>query len=238
MELWYNIYQMKGEGFMKKSKQGYVVHTRGQKVAGWIALIMLFICGMMVGVAINKKQTKVVVDSDVIQMSDRNCEKIEYQMADPSTTAEKLSELKDVYSEYCAERKVESKSETEKVENIKPKKTCERIEEILLMRLPDWEQLPYRYEEGIDRARIYAQISERGCAENSQKYADLAKQELDVVRAIKEDRFYEESEIADIVETYKRLEMQEAAAEVFENIKKLTDPTIDFILQIEKFINE
>ena len=222
---------------MKKLKQGHIVHTRGQKVAGWIALIMLFICGMMVGVAINKKQMGVVVDSDVIQMSDRNCEKIEYQMADPSTTVEKLSELKDIYSEYCAERKVESISEPEKAENIKPKSTCERIEEMLLMSLPAVHG-PYNNREYIKRAQIYAQISERGCAENSQKYADMAKQELDVVRAIQDDMFYEESEIENIVETYKRLEMQEAAAEVFENIKKLTDPTIDFILQIEKIINE
>lgn len=228
---------------MKKLKQGHIVHTRGQKVAGWIALIMLFICGMMVGVAINKKQTGVVVDSDVIQMSDLNCSRIEEQMAKSSTTAEKLAELKDIYSEYCAGRKVEKskeqpKSEPEKVENIKPKSTCERIEEILLMRLPDWEQHPYPYKENINRARIYAQISERGCAENSQKYADMAKQELDVVRAIQDDMFYDEGDIENIIETYKRLEMQEAAAEVFENIKKLTDPTIDFILQIEKIINQ
>ncbi|MBR5625228.1 MAG: hypothetical protein IKW67_00395 [Alphaproteobacteria bacterium] len=227
---------------MKKLKQGHIVHTRGQKVAGWIALIMLFICGMMVGVAINKKQTGVVVDSDVIQMSDLNCSRIEEQMAKSSTTAEKLAELKDIYSEYCAGRKVEKskeqpKSEPENVENIKPKSTCERIEEMLLMSLPAVHG-PYNNREYIKRAQIYAQISERGCAENSQKYADMAKQELDVVRAIQDDMFYEESEIENIVETYKRLEMQEAAAEVFENIKKLTDPTIDFILQIEKIINE
>ena len=80
-------------------------------------------------------------------------------------------------------------------------------------------------------------MAERGCLENSDAYAELARQELDIARAIEDDEFSREETI-DVVETYKRLNMQAAAEEIFEKAKKLTDPAIDFIIQVEKIINE
>ena len=89
----------------------------------------------------------------------------------------------------------------------------------------------------IDRAKIYANLSERGCAENSAKYVELAKQELEIARALEDDEF-DDYETIEVVETYKRLNMQAAAEEIFETAKKLTNPAIDFILEVEKIINE
>jgi hypothetical protein len=89
----------------------------------------------------------------------------------------------------------------------------------------------------IERAKIYANLSERGCPENSAKYVEMAKQELAVARALEDDKF-DEFETVEVVETYKRLNMQAAAEEIFETAKKLTDPAIDFIIQVEKIINE
>ena len=112
--------------------------------------------------------------------------------------------------------------------------TCEQIESLLL------GQLPYAggdSEDRIMRAKIYANLSERGCAENSQKYIDLAKQELEIARALEDDEF-DNKETIEVVETYKRLNMQAAAEEIFETAKKLTNPAIDFILEVEKIINE
>lgn len=112
--------------------------------------------------------------------------------------------------------------------------TCEQIETLLLERLPDAnERAAYR----IERAKIYANLSERGCAENSAKYVELAKQELEIARALEDDRFSNNDTI-EVVETYKRLNMQAAAEEIFETAKKLTNPAIDFILEVEKIINE
>ena len=51
-----------------------------------------------------------------------------------------------------------------------------------------------------------------------------------------EDDEFDEYETIEVVETYKRLNMQAAAQEIFEPVKKLTNPTIDFILQVEKII--
>lgn len=116
------------------------------------------------------------------------------------------------------------------------KKTCTLIEESLLVRLPDGGP-GADTEEHIYRAKIYANLSERGCSENAQKYHDLAKQELAIARALADDEF-REYETIEVVETYKRLNMQAAAEEIFETAKKLTNPAIDFILEVEKIINE
>lgn len=113
-----------------------------------------------------------------------------------------------------------------KLDNEKP---CKQIEDALN------QSAQFTY--GVDRARIYAQMSERGCPENAKKYASLAKQELDIARGVSDDKFNEE-ETVDIIEIYKRLDMQAAAQEVFDMAKKLTNPTIDFILQVEKILNQ
>lgn len=117
-----------------------------------------------------------------------------------------------------------------------PKKTCVLIEESLLVRMPKGDEFASSNDR-IERAKIYANLSERGCAENSQKYHDMAKQELAIARALEDDEFGEYNTI-EVVETYKRLNMQAAAEEIFETAKKLTNPTIDFILAVEKIINE
>ena len=181
---------------IKKPTQQYrCVHTRAQKFWGWTALIMLFTCGIMVGLGINSNPNR----------------------ASKTTVA----------SEATAQ---------EPINNITMKKTCTLIEESLLVRLPDGDAL-ITQKERIRRAKIYAQLSERGCPENSSQYQELAKQELEIARALADDEF-EDYETIEVVETYKRLNMQAAAEEIFETAKKLTNPAIDFILEVEKIINE
>ncbi len=111
---------------------------------------------------------------------------------------------------------------------------CDEVERLLLQRLPDADD---DAENRIDRAKIFASVAERGCPENTDKYVDMARAELEIARAIENDEFDHEETI-DVVETYKRLHMQAAAEEIFEKAKKLTNPAIDFILQVEKIINE
>ena len=115
-------------------------------------------------------------------------------------------------------------------------RTCLTIEKLLKERIvglyaPDSDS-------HIENAKIYANLSERGCPENRERYIGLAKQELQIARALQDDQFYDNNETIEVVETYKRLDMQAAAEEFFEKAKKLTNPAIDFILQVEKIINE
>lgn len=280
-----------------KLKQGYIVHTRGQKIKGWLAFIVLFVCGIMVGVGLNENKP---VKKNLEQWSDTSCSELRYQMTRPETAAEKIKELRRLYAEYCARE--QKPAVEEKKEDTSSKETCEVIEEMQLRYLvnetsadpadhrhnikvyetlfqygcepnkPKYRQaiaremqiiesmtgesanksscevieasvlsqLPSAWNDAdnrIERAKIYANLSERGCPGNSQKYVELAKQELAIARALEDDKFDEEETI-EVVETYKRLNMQAMAEEVFETAKKLTNPAIDFILEVEKIINE
>ena len=177
----------------KSAKQTYtVVYTRRQKFIGYLALGMLFLCGVMLGVVLNSGVRPEHVKS--------------------AQAAEVVAQPQEA--------------------QMKP--TCAIIEEVLTEQLPDANS---RADDRIVRAKIFANLSERGCAENSQKYVAMAKQELEVARALEDDEFAK-SETIEVVETYKRLNMQAAAEEIFETAKKLTNPAIDFILEVEKIINE
>lgn len=180
----------------KKVSQNFqCVHTPAQKFWGWAALIMIFVCGLMVGIGLNGAQ--------------KNMPGSAHASATPAPMIAGTT---------------------------KPQKTCELIEESLLVRMPNGDEFASSSDR-IARAKIYANLSERGCAENAQKYHDLAKQELAIARALRDDEFSEVDTI-EVVETYKRLNMQAAAEEIFETAKKLTNPAIDFILEVEKIINE
>jgi len=127
-------------------------------------------------------------------------------------------------------------NQTEQVieDSVETPDVCIQVERLLIKHLPVADD---NVDNRIERAKIYVSLAERGCIENTDKYAELARQELEIARAIDDDNF-NHAETIDVVETYKRLNMQAAAEEIFEKAKKLTDPTIDFIIQIEKIINE
>jgi len=114
-------------------------------------------------------------------------------------------------------------------------KTCAEIEELLMRRLPEYDLDSSSGR--IGRAKIYANLSERGCPENSQQYVELAAKELEIARALRDDEF-SQSETEEVVETYKRLEMKAAANDVLNKVQKLIDPSVDFIIQMQKIIEE
>ena len=121
--------------------------------------------------------------------------------------------------------------------------TCVQIERVLIRRLrcADGYEICGNPGDHIDNAKIYANLSERGCPENSAKYKALAKQELEIARALNDDKMenpQEKEESVEIVETYKRLQMQAEAERMIEKAKKLTNPAIDFIIQLERIIEE
>lgn len=120
-------------------------------------------------------------------------------------------------------------------EVLKQGQTCQEIESLLLQQLPNHDMNDCNIR--IERAKIYANLSERGCPENSQQYVNLAAKELEIARALRDDNF-SRAETDDVVETYRRLQMKQAASEVLDKVQKLTDPAIDFIMQVQKVIEE
>ena len=114
--------------------------------------------------------------------------------------------------------------------------TCTQIESLLQNKLNCYFAEPKCR---VRRAQIYANMSERGCPENSQKYKELAAKELEIARALTDDNIEENRrETEEMVETYKRLQMQKEAAKMLDKARKLTNPAIDFIIQLEKIIEE
>ncbi len=76
--------------------------------------------------------------------------------------------------------------------------------------------------------------------ENAQKYKAAALRELEIARALTNDEVsdYDTISAVTMAETYKKLEMQAEAEKIFEKAKKLTDPAIDFLIQLQKVIEE
>lgn len=231
----------------------------------WLGFIALFICGSMVGVGIanwnyavkNKQIENPVVEQPV----EKSCQAIEKVLlgkmwgddANCDAVKEDLEKIMKLVDYGCPENRdnfvqmAKNKQAVlevvcanyffdnpESLQNIKT--TCGKIEESLDARLP-YVDAGSSAETHIERAKIYAIMAEKGCPENNQKYGALAKQELEIARAVQDDKF-DEQETLEVVETYKRLKMQQDAEEIFNKAKKLTNPAIDFIMQVEKIINE
>lgn len=245
---------------MKTNKKNVrVEHSTSQRIWGVLALTGLFVCGLMVGWGLNQGHANKVAQSKVATnpapvvepQQKETCAIIEdllLERLNPVDSQEVGAHEYniDVYEKLvmngCSENQQKYHNAAVREREIvaalqasnNSQQTCEQIESLLLGQLPNASDRAY---ERIGRAKIYANLSERGCAENSAKYVEMAKQELEIARALEDDEF-EDYETIEVVETYKRLNMQAAAEEIFETAKKLTNPAIDFILEVEKIINE
>nr|MBQ0091364.1 hypothetical protein [Candidatus Enterousia merdequi] len=202
-----------------------------------IGMIGVLLIGGVIGFTLNNFSNNSIHST----MTKKDCDKITEQIinAGYNNKTELIEELNEVYSENCKNRIFEEPKTIEEPkpeEKNLPETTCGKIEMLLLERLN-----PLEYQDSyahIDNAKIYANLSERGCPENSEKFKELAKQELEIARALTDDKMESESEATEMVETYKRLQLQVEAERMIEKAKKLTNPAIDFIIQLEKIIEE
>ena len=112
---------------------------------------------------------------------------------------------------------------------------CARIEKIMKWRLgnPD-DQSTHTH---VNNAQIYANLAENGCPENAAVYKQMAQDELTVATAIMQDYEYYNNP-REIIETYSKLEMKAKATEFLNKVQRLADPAIDFIIEMQKIINE
>ena len=212
-----------------KNKQNHIY--------GIIGLVALFLVGGMLGYIANgviHTNKSVMTEQQCIELSGKISKALSWGKYD------ELERLNKIYSENCNDRNFdvpEQKEEEEKTAKL-PSVTCEAVEKLLIQRLEDFAENDLNSETHIERAKIYANLSERGCAKNTNVYKDLAKKEIDIARALNDDNIENRYEATEIVETYKRLQMQAEAEKMLEKAKKLTNPAIDFIIQLEKIIEE
>lgn len=204
---------------------------------GIIGMVALFLMGAIFGYIINGSNR---VNRSI--MTEQQCQMLTQKVSNAVNNSQydEIEKLNKIYSENCLDRVFPKKEPESKVEKPQtPETTCGQIERILNERLysvdsPDAEA-------HIDNAKIYANLSERGCAVNSEKYKELAKKELEIARALNDDHVEytdEQQDAIEIVETYKRLQMQAEAEKMIEKAKRLTNPAIDFIIELEKIIEE
>lgn len=214
--------------------------SRGHKIWAAIALVGLFACGLFVGLSYNgsnenKRLALGVEECDAIAQEIINITKT----GATNETVETLRELNKAYSNGCAGRLVIIEKETVETKNAEQPEiiaTCSRIEQLLKERLnPETSTDFYAH---LYNAETYSTLAEKGCSENADMYKSLALREIEIATALRPEETMEENSVEVVIDTYKKLDMQKEAQVFLDKIEKLTDPAIDFILKMEKIINE
>ena len=119
-------------------------------------------------------------------------------------------------------------------ENARP---CETIERQLKFELTT-NANPSSWDHSRN-AVVYSKMSEDGCPENAGKYKQLALNELQIADGIKvRDDDVSREEMRYTVDTYKKLQMQQEAKKYLNKVEKLVNPGIDFIMELQRIIEE
>jgi hypothetical protein len=96
-----------------------------------------------------------------------------------------------------------------------PPQTCAAIEELLLEKIDQFYGERTRNEQDrIQKANDYIVLSQKGCAENRNKYSALAVREIEIARALGADTY-------DIAFLYKGLGMMPEVLAIVSELKKL-----------------
>lgn len=231
---------------MKKQSgnKSKVATTRGgtstaHKVWCVVALAGLFTCGLMLGLAWRGVPT-------LGTFSQERCDELEEQIVTiiqsgaPIEESQDLTSIRQEYAAGCPGRFVIYDLDSVPVvsDATQPAiiSTCTRIENLLQTRLyPEDSADAYAH---LKNAETYAAIAEYGCAENADKFKALALREIQILNALQPVESMDTYETEIIIDTYKKLDMQQQAREFLNKIEQLTDPAIEFILKMEKIINE
>ncbi len=117
------------------------------------------------------------------------------------------------------------------------KPTCTVIQELILNRIFP-ESSPNAVEH-LYNADTYSILVERGCPENAEHYKNMALREIEIATALQNETDLSDGFQTEIViDTYKKMDMQREAQQFLDKVQKLTNPAIDFILQMQQIINE
>lgn len=238
-------------------------YSRRQKILMWFVFIGIFICGMMAGAFLWQKKTIYTADS-VVQTAVDACQMREnallanvWQNIDDSWPDaanshrrnayiyERLIELgcKENSAKYQELRDAEFQvwdalNEINKISNdgVVDEKPCYVIETTLLSNIHNCGDSPNCH---LENAEIYSKMAEDGCTENRQKYAQKALDELKIAEGVRiDDSNVNRSEIRATINTYKKLQMQNEAKKYLNKVEKMIDPGIDFIMELQRVIEE
>ena len=219
----------------QKTAQVCDCYSTGHKIRGAVALAGLFSCGLILGLTYRPEPVQEV------RLDAQQCDAIANEIikitTDGATTenVDVLNELNAAYSDGCAGRLVIIDRVAS--QNLMPEiiSTCSRIEQLLTSRLHPESDTDYLAH--LSNADTYSTLAERGCAENADMYKTMALRELEIATALKPEENMNESDTEIVIDTFKKLDMQREAQQFLDKIQQLTNPAIDFILQMEQVIN-
>lgn len=224
---------------MKKTLNEKTVNSIpvSRKILGVVALVGLFACGVFIGATLNNNHAP-SSDDKVIKFSEGNCYSLINKMTS-TNDADMVEKLKEVYNDNCANRIIYTEPVTvpdDADDEPGDVTTCERIEQLLELRLASEGDSDPRAH--LNNANTYTRLAERGCPENVDKYRALAAREIEITTALRPVEEMPEYDVENVVDVYKKVKMQAAAQQVIDTLQKASEPTIDFILKLEKIINE
>ncbi len=212
--------------------------SMGHKIWGAVALAGLFACGLILGLSyrgeeyVSKKLSAQECDAiatEIVNITQRGA---------TAENVETLNELNMAYSNGCAGRLVIIEKEPVISVDNRPEimSTCARIEQLLKDRLYPEDTTNYIHH--LRNADTYSSLADRGCVENADMYKTLALRELEIANALQptENMGTQDAEI--VIDTFKKLDMQQEAREFLNKVEQLIDPATDFVLKMEQIINE
>ena len=247
---------------MKNTNEKLYTYSRRQRILAWVALVGIFICGMMAGAFIWQTKSAHTAGSGASTALGKFVERNTMPCLDKETELQKMLTENDhlqnarVYeklSQIGCEMNREkfenfAKSEREladamnyvhnpveilKDENARP---CEVIEQSLIKRIDPWCDSTNCH---LYHAEVYSKIAEDGCSENAEKYKKMALDELQIAEGVRVyDSDINTDEIRSTVNTYKKLQMQNEAKKYLNKVEKMVNPGIDFILELQRIIEE
>lgn len=236
-------------------------YSRRQRILAWVALIGIFICGMMAGAFIWQAKTVYTPDS-AVQTELSGCQmrenallaQLNYNINDAdlrwATTAHRHNaDIYDRLAKWSCDENTDKYKEMRDAEfatfevlrkifdeNIVDDSPCAVIERNLLSNIQNCGDSPNCH---LENAEIYSKMAEDGCTENRQKYAQKALDELKIADGVRvNDANIDTSEIRSTINTYKKLQMQNEAKKYLNKVEKMVNPGIDFILELQRIIEE
>lgn len=113
---------------------------------------------------------------------------------------------------------------------------CVVIEKTLRERIQEWCSNANCH---LNNAEIYSKMAEDGCPGNKEVNTKKALDELQIAEGVRiDEREIGNNEIRTTVNTYKKLQMQNEAKKYLNKVEKLVNPGIDFILELQRVIEE
>ena len=232
--------------------------TRSQKIWACVVLCGIFVCGFMTGVSVWGYKHANTADSAVYSEKVSSCQMREKALLvnihpDIDDTWSDAADLHkrnaDVYDDLIRwgcednQKRYEELRDAEFSVSDVLKRThdnenpCKVIENTLLNQIDNSCMDSSKCH--LRNAAVYSKIVEDGCPDTQQKYARLALDELQIADGVRvNDGEVYQDEMRSTVNTYKKLQMQNEAKKYIKKVEKLVNPGIDFIMELQRVIEE